>query len=201
MMSQAIAATKAQASSPPTALALLTFRVAGQVYGLPVTDVARIIEMVTITQLPDSPEMIQGIINLQGKAVPVMDLRHRFGLPHKAYGLHTPIILADVEYDSGHHDGGHHDGGHQDGRMLGLIVDAVEDVIEIPAEDLETTEAIVPTDLAGQMNTRAGHLASIAKIDRQMILVLNVRALLSPTEQMKLLQALGSELTNTDGRQ
>lgn len=157
---------------------LLTFTVAGQVYGLPVADVARIIEMVTITQLPDAPDTIQGIINVQGKAVPVMSLRHRFGLPAQPYGLHTPIILADLgDY----------------GRMLGLVVDTVDDVLEVAGADLEMTDMFVPGEISGQMAMQAGHLAGVAKVNRQMILILNVRALLSQTEQVKLSTVLGGD--------
>jgi purine-binding chemotaxis protein CheW len=147
--------------------------------------VVRIIEMVTITQLPDVPETIQGIINLQGKAVPVMDLRCRFGLPYKAYGLHTPIILANMDGDD---------------RMLGLIVDAVEDVLEIAAKNLEVTETIVSAELAGQMIDQSAPLAGVAKVDRQMILVLNVSVLMSQTEHVKLSQALGLD-SGLDGRE
>jgi purine-binding chemotaxis protein CheW len=186
-MSQVTVTSRVQPSIHFPNLAMLTFNVARQLYGLPVTDVVRIIEMVTITQLPDAPEIIQGIINLQGKTVPVMDLRYRFGLPRKAYGLHTPIILADMGSDE---------------RILGLIVDAVEDVIEVPTEDLEMTDTILPADLAGQMSTQAGHLAAVAKIDRQMILVFNVRVLLSPAEQIDLSRVLDSDdkLSSDDGR-
>lgn len=181
-MSQTTSTTP-KTSYQPDSLAMLTFKVAEQVYGLPVSNVVRIIEMVTITRLPDTPDLIQGIINLHGKTVPVMDLRHRFGLPQQAYGLHTPIILADMTGD---------------GQLLGLIVDAVEDVLNISSEDLEITETIVPTELVGQMTTQAGHLAGVAKVDRQMILILNVRALLSPIEQDTLSQIL--TIKSEDGR-
>jgi purine-binding chemotaxis protein CheW len=162
--------------APAQAVTLLTFKVAGQVYGLPVAHVARIIEMVTMTHLPDAPDTIQGLINVQGKAVPVMDLRHRFGLSPLAYGLHTPIILADIGDNS---------------RMLGLIVDAVEDVFEVPPTDLEMMDIFVPAEMVGQMAAQAGHLAGVAKVNRQMVLILNARALLNQTEQVKLSGALG----------
>ena len=177
-MSQVITDTFSDTSSPSPSLTLLTFKVAEQVYGLAVLDVMRIIEMVTITQLPDAPKHIQGIINLQGKTVPVMDLRQRFGLSKKAYGLHTPIILAEIAGD---------------GRMLGLIVDTVEDVVEIPAKDLEMSETVVPAKLVNQMVTQTGHLAGVAKINRQMVLILNIWALLSPAEHVELSQALGDD--------
>lgn len=182
-MSQQTTSATPKTSHQPDSLALLTFKVAEQVYGLPVTNVVRIIEMVSITQLPDAPDLIQGIINLHGKTVPVMDLRHRFGLSQQAYDLHTPIILADTTGD---------------GHLLGLIVDAVEDVLNISPEDLEITETIVPSELAGKMTTQAGHLAGVAKVDRQMILMLNVRALLSPIEQDTLSQVL--TIQSEDGR-
>ncbi len=166
----------ATAAPPAQAVTLLTFKVEGQVYGLPVAHVARIIEMVTMTHLPDAPDTIQGLINVQGKAVPVMDLRHRFGLPLLAYGLHTPIILADIG---------------DNGRMLGLIVDTVENVLEVPAIDLEMMDIFVPTEMVGPMATQAGHLAGVAKINRQIVLILNARALLNQTEQVKLSGVLG----------
>jgi purine-binding chemotaxis protein CheW len=157
-------------------LALLIFRVDDQLYGLPVTSVVRIIEMVTITPLPGAPEIIEGIINLHGKAVPVMDLRRRFNMPPCSYGLHTPIILVDLISQD---------------HILGLIVDMVEDVLEVPVDALELTETMVPPELVTQMVTQAAYLAGVAKVDLQLILVLNVQALLSSTVQGQLSHALG----------
>ena len=167
-----------KSSHNPDRLPLLTFTVAGQMYGLPVHQVVRIIEMVTITRLPGVPDLIQGVINLGGKTVPVMDLRHRFGLPSQAYGLHTPIIL--VEIDMGH-------------RIFGLIVDAVEQVLDVAGADLEIAEAVVPPELAYPMTGGADHLAGVAKVDRQMILVLNAPALLTPTDKVSLAKTLADE--------
>ena len=165
------AAAESTTQSTATLNTLLTFDVEEQIYGLPVTEVVRIIEMVTITHLPDVPDTIQGIINLQGKAVPVMDLRQRFGLPHQAYGLHTPIILVNMEGN----------------RMLGLIVDAVEDVLEVVAKNMEMADAIVPAELSA----KAAPLAGVAKVNRQMVLILNAHGLLSQAEHRELSQALG----------
>ncbi len=178
MHSQALITKTTGASSGADTLSLLTFSVGEQTYGLPITSVVRIIEMVTITHLPNAPDIIQGIINLQGKATPVIDLRHHFGLPVQPYGLHTPIILADLSSDS---------------RILGLIVDTVADVLEVPYSDLEMTEAMIPPELAEQMTVQTAHLTGVAKVDRQMILILNAQALLTPTQQTTLSQALGAE--------
>ena len=177
MKSQTLTNPTSNGSSGDATLALLSFTIEAQRYSLPVTRVVRIIEMVTITQLPGLLNPIEGIINLRCRAVPVMDLRHRFGLPPKAYGLHTPIILVDMNGA---------------GRMLGLIVDTVEDVLDVPHAKLEATEMIVPPELAWQMATRTAYLAGVAKVERQMIMVLDPKTLLTPAEQNRLSKALDS---------
>ncbi len=158
-------------------LTLLTFEVAGQSYGVPVTNVVRIIEMVTITGLPNAPDVIQGIINLHGKAVPIMDLRRRFALPVQPYGLHTPIILVDIG----------------DEQIIGLVVDRVDLVLEVPAKDLEIVDVIVPLELLEQMATNAAYVAGVAKVDRQLILVIDVQVLLRPVEQAQLSEAMAGQ--------
>jgi purine-binding chemotaxis protein CheW len=152
-------------------LAILTFRLGGQGYGLPVTEVAQIIEMVMLTHLPQAPFAIQGIINLHGKIVPVMDLRLRFGLPLKPYQLHTPIILTLLKEHT-----------------LGLIVDWVEDVVEIPAADLKTGEAIFPSPLVSPSPgpEPIAYWAGVAKVERRLIPILKVEAILSLEEQTRL---------------
>jgi chemotaxis signal transduction protein len=75
--------------------------------------------------------------------------------------------------------------------ILGLIVDMVEDVLEVPVDALELTETMVPPELVTQMVTQAAYLAGVAKVDLQLILVLNVQALLSSTVQGQLSHALG----------
>ncbi|MBE7528124.1 MAG: chemotaxis protein CheW [Ardenticatenaceae bacterium] len=93
---------------------VLTFQLGAQRYGLPVTAVHQIIEIVAITHLPQMPPGIQGAINVHGRVVPVIDLRLRFGLPCLPYHLHTPLILVEA--------------GEQ---LLALVVDAVHEVVEV----------------------------------------------------------------------
>jgi purine-binding chemotaxis protein CheW len=184
MVMQAAGLNSARRADSPEGIALLTFTVVGQLYGVPINHVVRIIEMVTITQLPGVPELIQGVINVGGKVVPVIDLRRRFGLPPQAYGLYTPIILVDMDVAYG---------------ILGLVVDTVEQVLDVSGDELEITEAFVPPALTNQMSIRSAHLDGVAKVNRQMILVLNVPALLSPTDKANLSETLvdgRSKLTN-----
>lgn len=168
-------AAKTSSTLKDKRVSLLTFKVAGQTYGICVGSVVRIIEMVTITSLPGAPDSIRGFINVHGKTVPVTDLRQRLDLPQVPYTLHTPIILVHV--DNGLH-------------TLGLVVDAVDQVLEAPPEGLEMTETIVPSDLVGSMAQQAPHLAGVARVDRSMILVLDVKALLTRRDQVRLSGAL-----------
>src|SRR5690606_16859160 len=93
---------------------ILTFDLDGQLYGLPLTAVAQIIEIVAITHLPQMPQGFQGAINVHGQIVPVIDLRRRFGLDCPPYHLHTPLVLIWAN-----------------GRMLALIVDHVDEVATV----------------------------------------------------------------------
>ena len=96
----------------------LVFTIDGQSYAIEIHYVTEIIEMLPITAVPFLPKCIKGIINLRGNIIPLMDVRLRFGLPEQAYTERTCIVVLNNE-----------------GVPLGLIVDAVQEVINIP-EDL-----------------------------------------------------------------
>ncbi|NJN55681.1 MAG: chemotaxis protein CheW [Anaerolineae bacterium] len=112
-------------SEEATVGSILTFQLATQRYGLPVTAVNQIVEIVAITHLPQMPQGIQGAINVHGRVVPVIDLRLRFGLDCMPYHLHTPLILVEA-----------------DGQLLALIVDAVDDVVEVVLPAAEETAVV-----------------------------------------------------------
>lgn len=179
MTDQTIAATSSSILANTDTLALLVFTADGQKYSLPITSVVRIVEMVTITPLPNVPLAIQGIINLQGKVVVMIDLRCRFGLPKQPYGLHTPIILVEIN---------------KNGQIMGLIVDTVEDVVHISSKELEIIETFLPPQLIEEMTLPVAYLAGVFKVDRQMIPVLNVQALLTTPEQTELSQVLSNDI-------
>jgi purine-binding chemotaxis protein CheW len=154
-------------------LSILTFQLNGQMYGLLVIEVAQIIEIVTLTHLPQAPLAIQGIINLHGRVVPVMDLRLRFGLSVKPYQLHTPIVLVNLKR-----------------QILGLIVDRVETVVEISTADLEIGDSIISSALSGLKSGsgQMSYLAGVAKVERRLIPILKTEAILSYEEQTQLIE-------------
>ena len=170
-----MATTENNLTTESNTVALLVFTVAEQIYGIPVTNLVRIIQIVTITHLPGAPNTIKGIINVQGNTVPIIDLRHKFNAPAQNYGLNTPIILVNTN---------------SSGQTLGLVVDTVKDVIQIPNSTLEMFEMVMPANLAEQITTQATYLAGITKFEGQIILILNVKAVLTHTEQVNLLTVL-----------
>lgn len=176
--------SNAQVSDNQAAISLLMFKIADQICSLPIHNVVRIIEMVALTPLPGAPEPIVGVINLQGKVVPILDARLRFGLPQRVYGLYTPIILLEIS---------------PAGQMLGLVVDTVEQVVEILPHQFTAAQTIMPTNMVEQMKTQAAYLAGIAMVKQQLIVALSVETLLSLSEQHLLTQALIHQTDPKDG--
>jgi len=149
---------------------LVTFRLAEQTYALPIEPVVRIIEMVTIMPIPQVDDIVEGIINVHGKAVPVLNLRRHFGLPEAPLQLHTPIILVLFG-----------------GQMLGLIVDEVMDVLSLSSEQISRVSDILPEGLS-----EVPILQGLAHIQNEMVLLLNVEHLLSPGHVQALARAVAT---------
>jgi purine-binding chemotaxis protein CheW len=102
-----------------------TFAVGQKSYGVPISKVKEIIRMVKITPLPQMPEHVRGVINLRGKVIPIVDLRVRFGLTQSETTDHTCIVV--VHLDQPEHVS----------QPMGMIVDAVEEVIQVGKNDIE----------------------------------------------------------------
>jgi purine-binding chemotaxis protein CheW len=128
----------------------LTFALADEEFGLEILKVREIIGMMDITAVPLTPPFIKGIINLRGRVIPVMDLRTRFGMSAGERTSATCIIVVYV------------------GQLeVGIIVDAVSEVIEIPCENIEPA----PTFGAG-VDTR--FILGIGKTDRKVTILLDM---------------------------
>nr|MBF0223711.1 purine-binding chemotaxis protein CheW [Desulfobulbaceae bacterium] len=98
----------------------LTFHLAGEDYGIEIAFVTEIIGIQKITEVPDMPRFIRGVINLRGKVIPVMDVRLRFNLEERAYDERTCIVVVDINSTA-----------------VGLVVDEVSEVADIPENDVE----------------------------------------------------------------
>ncbi|MBQ1765577.1 MAG: chemotaxis protein CheW, partial [Aquincola sp.] len=102
----------------------LTFMLGGETFALGILAIKEIIEYRGLTEVPMMPSSIRGVINLRGAVVPVMDLQARFGRPSSDITKRTCIVIIEVESEGERH-------------VLGAVVDAVNEVLEIPAADIE----------------------------------------------------------------
>lgn len=134
----------------------LTFALASEEYGLPVLKVREIIKMLDITAVPQVPVHVKGVINLRGKVIPVVDLRLKFGMAPQDYTERTCIIVVEVALASSK-------------VMMGIVVDAVSDVLNITDADTELTPefgARVSTDYISAMAKIKGQVKILLDLDR-----------------------------------
>ena len=102
----------------------LTFTLAEEEYGIGILKIKEIIGMLPINSVPQTPEFVKGVINLRGKVIPVMDLRLRFGMPSIDYSERNCIIVVEI-------------GGQAGTILVGIVVDAVSEVLNIKGDDIE----------------------------------------------------------------
>ena len=143
-------------------LQLVTFNVGGEEFGVDILAVQEINRMSEVTRVPNSPDFVEGVINLRGKVIPIIDLRRRVGMPFQKRDKNTRIVVVELE-----------------GKIIGFIVDSVSKVITI---DKSITEAPPPM-VAG---IDAEYITSIAKLDSRLIILLDLNKILSLNEQKEL---------------
>ena len=132
----------------------LTFALGVEENGLPVLKVREIIKMLDITQVPQVPPHVKGVINLRGKVIPVVDLRLKFGFAEQGYTERTCVIVVEVALASGR-------------IMMGIVVDAVSEVLNIAAEDIEQTP-----DFGERVET--DYMKGIAKVKGKVKILLDL---------------------------
>ena len=137
----------------------LTFTLGGEDYGIPVLKVREIIQRSDITEVPRMPDYVRGVINLRGKVVPIVDLRLKFELMEFATNERTCIVVVEVVPQSGIQS------------MLGMVVDVVDEVVQIFAENIEPPPsfgAVLNTDCILGMGKVKGSVKSLLDIDKLM---------------------------------
>ncbi|HET89206.1 MAG TPA: chemotaxis protein CheW [Chloroflexi bacterium] len=149
---------------------LVAFRLGKQMYALPSLPIIKIIEMVTITPIPQVNQVVEGVINLHGQAVPVINLRLLFGLPRLPFQLRTPIIIVQVK-----------------GQRLGLIVDEVIDVLTLSKQQISRVAEIMPEGMKD-----VPVLRGLAHIQNELVLLLDLDHLLAPGRMQELAQVVSS---------
>jgi purine-binding chemotaxis protein CheW len=135
-------------------LHIVGFKVGRETYGVPITSLHEIVRVPEITAVPDAPEYMEGVINLRGKIVSVIDLRKKFGEKQLAVNRRNRILV--VEWN---------------GRLSGLIVDSASEVLKIPAGDVEPAPAVLQE---GGLNCVTG----LGKFGGRLIVLLDMNKLL-----------------------
>jgi purine-binding chemotaxis protein CheW len=148
----------------------LTFILADEEYGIGILKVREIIGIMTVTPVPQTPAFVKGVINLRGKVIPVVDLRLKFGMDPVAYNERTSIIVVEVQSGA-------------DYFRIGLVVDAVSEVVNIKGEDVEDT----PT-FGTRLDT--GYILGMAKLAGRVKILLDIDRVLN-AEELKQLEAAG----------
>ncbi len=132
----------------------LTFRIGDESFGFSITFITEIIVIHKITEVPDTPAFVRGVINLRGKVIPVIDVRHRFNMELREYDERTCIIV--VEYEE---------------TFVGLIVDTVNEVADIPEDHIDPP----PRTHSG---IKSSYIMGMGKIGKEVIILLNLEKIL-----------------------
>jgi purine-binding chemotaxis protein CheW len=140
-------------------LHIVGFQVGRETYGVPITSLHEIVRVPEITAVPDAPDYLEGVINLRGKIVSVMDLRKRFGEKQASLKKQNRILV--VEHG---------------GRLAGLIVDSASEVLKIPTDAVEPPPAAFQE---GGLNCVTG----LGKLYGRLVVLLDMSKLLAPGSQ------------------
>ena len=144
---------------------VVVFQLCGQDYGVEIASVQQIIQVQSITRLPKTPNFIQGVINIRGEIIPVLDLCQRFGMLKVDTLEDSKIVIVEVS-----------------GFTVGLVVDSVSEVLRIPRENLQHPPAMMG-------NVDVYYLQGIAlREDGSLIILLELNKLLSDIEKQELVQ-------------
>jgi purine-binding chemotaxis protein CheW len=140
----------------------LTFMLGGEMFAMGILAIKEIIEYSTLTEVPMMPASIRGVINLRGAVVPVVDLSVRFGRPSVAVTKRTCIVIVEVTLNDTRQD-------------VGVVVDAVNEVLEIAEADIE------PTPTFGT-RIRTDFIQGMGKVNNRFVILLDVNQVLSLDE-------------------
>ncbi len=141
------------------------FRIGNETYGVRIGSVREIVRVPEITAVPNSQELIEGVINLRGKIIPVMDLRKRFGAEAIQPDKKNRILVVELE-----------------NKLLGLIVSAASEVLKIPPSEIEAPGSVFAEG-------ESSYVTGVGKLKGRLIILLDIARLLRQPELKKLEEA------------
>jgi purine-binding chemotaxis protein CheW len=146
-------------------LQVVGFRIGNETYGVRIAAVREIVRVPEITSVPNAPETIEGVINLRGKIIPVMDLRKRFGLAEIVTDKKNRILVVELE-----------------NKLLGLIVNSASEVLKISPSDIEAPGNVFAEG-------ESSYVTGVGKLKGRLIILLDINKLLHRPEFKRLEEA------------
>jgi purine-binding chemotaxis protein CheW len=139
-------------------LQLVSFNIGTEEFGVDILKVQEINRMVEITRVPQAPHYVEGVINLRGKVIPIVDLRKRFGLELKEHDKNTRIVVVDIG-----------------GNIMGMIVDSVSEVLRLPSSTIEP-----PPEIVTGVNSE--YIKGVAKLEDRLLIFLDLSRVIDAEE-------------------
>jgi len=159
----------------------LTFLLGGETFAIAILNIKEIIEYGNVTTVPMMPEFVRGVINLRGAVVPVIDLAMRFARPPSPVTRRSCIVLIEVEVEDEQY-------------IIGITVDAVNEVLEIPNSEIEPPPAF-------GAKIRSDFIGGMGKIDGKFVIILDADKVLSIDEMASLTSVDSSATAVTEHKQ
>ncbi|QNA90960.1 chemotaxis protein CheW [Massilia sp. Dwa41.01b] len=139
-------------------LEALAFKLGNEEYGIKILKVQEIRGYEAVTRIASAPEHVKGVVNLRGTIVPIVDMRIKFKLGEPTYNQFTVVIILNIQ-----------------DRVVGMVVDAVSDVISLTAEQIKPAP-----DMGGALNT--DYLLGLGTVDERMIILVDIDRLMTSEE-------------------
>lgn len=143
-------------------LQLVGFRIGKETFGVPINLVHEIVRLPEITAVPDSPDYIEGVINLRGKIISIVDLRKRFGETRIEASRKNRILVAEIER-----------------KMVGLIVDAASEVIRLPEAEIEAPPQVF-------QESEVKYVTGVGKLNGRLVILIDLTKILQKGELRRL---------------
>ena len=139
-------------------LQLVSFNIGSEEFGVDILKVQEINRMVEITRVPQASHYVEGVINLRGKVIPIIDLRKRFNLEIKEYDKNTRIVVVDIS-----------------GNIMGMVVDSVSEVLRLPSNTIEP-----PPEIVASINSE--YIKGVAKLEDRLLIFLDLSKVIDVSE-------------------
>jgi purine-binding chemotaxis protein CheW len=157
-----MADAREQTQAPGEVVQIVSFHLGREEYGVDIAQVQEIIRLVDITHVPRAPRFIDGVINLRGQLIPIIDLRTRFDMPRVEPTKSTRIVVTEIS-----------------DKRIGIVVDSVSEVVNIPIENVEQAPEIV----AG---VGTEYIRSVGKLGDRLVIMLDLTMVVSAQEKKQL---------------